>query len=242
MPPDVGSIGRNRAHVAQDDRQILALLRSGADVNAPEPFDYLTDTGMMPEEWRKSVQDLKPATLLMYAAVSGKVKLAGLLLKKGAAINASGDFIVEKQDSDDSSSIRKFVVTHRRSSPLRIYYDSVSWIQEFVGATALHLAVAAGDRNMVARLIGARADVDAVCDWTNGYTKVTPLHLAVAENNLAIVKLLLKAHCHVDTADAKGKTVLELAAEKGEHRIYDALKHAGASGQYPVKERSGIEP
>ncbi len=99
------------------------------------------------------------------------------------------------------------------------------------GSTALHWAAHWNNRDMVAALIAARADVNAVDDDGIG-----PLALACVNGNAAIVEALLKAGANPNAARSTGETPIMTAARTGN---VPALKFLLAYGSdVNARERS----
>lgn len=72
------------------------------------------------------------------------------------------------------------------------------------GSTALHCATWKGHQNVVAFLLDAGADVNAVNQ--NGHWGTTPLHAAAHANQAAIAKLLLDHGADTKAKDMEGRT------------------------------------
>ena len=92
-----------------------------------------------------------------------------------------------------------------------------------MGKTALHLAVEAGNTNMVAFLLDAGADANARGD------SVTPLHSAALNGNVEIAELLLGRGAAVDaTGFRHNDTPLQVAALHGNADVVRLLLANGA--------------
>ncbi|MCB8979357.1 MAG: ankyrin repeat domain-containing protein [Ardenticatenaceae bacterium] len=74
------------------------------------------------------------------------------------------------------------------------------------GSTALHCAAWKDNRDVVAFLLNAGADVNAHNE--NDHWGTTPLHAAAHANNTAVIQLLLDAGADVNATDMNGKTPL----------------------------------
>ena len=72
------------------------------------------------------------------------------------------------------------------------------------GSTALHCATWKGHQSVVAFLLDAGADVNAVNQ--NGHWGTTPLHAAAHANQAAIAKLLLDHGADTKAKDMEGRT------------------------------------
>lgn len=74
------------------------------------------------------------------------------------------------------------------------------------GSTALHCAAWKDNREVVAFLLSAGADVNAHNE--NDHWGTTPLHAAAHANNTAVAQLLLDAGANVNAKDMNGQTPL----------------------------------
>ncbi|KAL2320493.1 hypothetical protein Fmac_029462 [Flemingia macrophylla] len=88
------------------------------------------------------------------------------------------------------------------------------------GATALHLAVGHGERECVRLLVANEARLD-VREAREGDTC---LHVAAGMGDEAMVKLLLKKGANKEVRNFLGKTAYDVAKERGEVRVLDALR------------------
>ena len=83
-------------------------------------------------------------------------------------------------------------------------------------------AVAAGDIELVKRIVSGGADVNV--KTKNGYT---PLHCAVHEGNIEIIKFLISHGADVNVKDEDGDTPLDLAAHENNNEIAKLLISGG---------------
>ena len=74
------------------------------------------------------------------------------------------------------------------------------------GSTALHCAAWKDNRELVAFLLAAGADVNA--HNANDHWGTTPLHAAAHANNTAVAQRLLDAGADINATDMNGKTPL----------------------------------
>lgn len=88
------------------------------------------------------------------------------------------------------------------------------------GDSALHLAVAKGDAEMLGKLLGAGADVELVNGSTN-----TPLVIAAASQSVACAQMLLDAKADVNALTGSRHTALDACGDCDEMR--DLLVMAG---------------
>ncbi len=107
---------------------------------------------------------------------------------------------------------------------------SVAQAADSYGNTPLHQAVQAGDAAAVARLLSAKADVNAM----NRY-HLAPLSIAARRNDVAIVTALLKAGADPNVVKGEGEPVMLTAARAGNVDVVKALIAAG--GDVNARER-----
>lgn len=189
-------------------------LIGGANVNLRASSPLIKELTLLPEEVVDEIRKGEPSTLLMFAASRGNQNMIELLLKKGASKNAKGDFLLDGSGTCHSKSF--------------IQFGSV---------TALHIASYKGDVATVDRLLRAKAKADL--QDVNGRT---PLFWAVLTRETAVVLRLLKSRCGINVEDKRKVVPLKVAADRGYKEIYDALKKAGAKGDYLLKSQSRENP
>ncbi|KAI9565330.1 Transient receptor potential channel pyrexia [Daphnia sinensis] len=92
------------------------------------------------------------------------------------------------------------------------------------GITPLHLAAGIGCENMVQQLIVAGANVN-VQDYAreNGGGQETPLHRAAVGGHLEALRQLIHGGAQVDIGEARGRTPLHYAAQRGAAGCIQAL-------------------
>ncbi|KAK8052923.1 hypothetical protein PG996_012224 [Apiospora saccharicola] len=97
------------------------------------------------------------------------------------------------------------------------------------GHTCLIESVAQGNLDIVNLLLEWNADVNQSgrCEEQASW-EYTPLQLACAEGHLTIVKRLIDYGADIDAVDGEGKTVLEMAAERGSIDLIQLLLSKGA--------------
>lgn len=91
------------------------------------------------------------------------------------------------------------------------------------GATALHIAAASNNVEVVRMLLDCGCDTNAVCNEGN-----TALHYAASSETITSM-LLLWSNKQINTCNNMGRTALHLAAMRGNQRVADVLVASGAS-------------
>ncbi|MEB0134318.1 ankyrin repeat domain-containing protein [Actimicrobium sp. CCC2.4] len=134
---------------------------------------------------------------------------------------------VSGQQEDGASSSRK-----RPGPPLQAAHRSLSFSsadpdrRDGNGLTALHRAIANGNRNMVRNVLRMHANPNLPLQ-----NSITPLMLAVTlANRDAVEELLTARGLQRDTRDSRGRTALHYAAQTGGAAIIGLLLGAGIDG------------
>jgi ankyrin repeat protein len=212
-----------------DTQAVQALLKNGADVNAPQSDG---------------------ATALHWAAYLDQVDTAALLIRAGAKVDTSNDYgmtplalaaangnaaIVDRLlegGADPNGAVRA------AETPLMLAArtDSVATVKALLtagakidakeawnGQTALMWAAAAGYAPVVQLLIDRHADIRA---RSNAGT--TPLLFAVRHGDIATVRVLLAAGADVKEKRPDGATPLLVAVINGHADLVDVLLEKGA--------------
>jgi len=105
-------------------------------------------------------------------------------------------------------------------------------INEVVGATPLHMAVAVLDRGIEGKPDLARLRLQTLKEFLRlganpnlgSFNGATPLHTALKKGyDVAVFKLLLKYGADPDVPGKDGKTVREIASRKRDKRYFEAL-------------------
>ena len=190
-----------------DDEMVHQTLRNGADVEAR------CSGGITP---------------LMYSVIHGQLKIAGVLLSRGALVDAltsgwtalhkaadMGDVSMVKLLIDQGASIearspKQFVsnegITAKRdSSATEPEYEDIDSEDE-LGWTALLRAADRGEEPMVRLLLDNGADIEAR-NPSNG----TPLSCATENQHIAVVDVLLLRRANPNIHDEYGWTPLHRA-------------------------------
>jgi uncharacterized protein len=146
----------------------------------------------------------------LLASYYGQRAIADLLRANGANLN-----VFEAAVAGDTEQVAAYLQT---SPELARAYAQDGW-------TALHLAAYFGQRDVVAALLAAGADVNA--RTTNAQNNL-PLHAAVAGQHREIVDLLLESGADVLARQEGGWTALHGAAQDGDRQMIAALLAHGA--------------
>jgi ankyrin repeat protein len=190
--PDAINFAASRGDAAE----VKALLDAGADVNHP-------------------FHDVKGYTPLADAAWGGHVKMAELLLDRGADVAAASDpygtplHIAAKRGDAAMVSL----LLSRGANPRAGEGDAKA-------TTPLHLAAGGGHHEVVALLLEKKANVRGT-----DYDKLTPLHMAAASGDAKTVTALIAAGADVAAADKNGRTPLHHAAGR---EVSDLLLSKGS--------------
>jgi ankyrin repeat protein len=134
---------------------------------------------------------------------------------------------VPKRQARDCNRPRElYVATDRMAAPRPSALDEPICLEGVRTAegTALGLAVAGGNVEMVRALLDARAQVNAP---QSGWQ--TPLMIAVRAGRADLVRMLLAAGADRTMKDDRGSTALVLARDRGNQEIVDLLDNAGVA-------------
>ena len=129
------------------------------------------------------------AYCVQLAAVSGDVRIAELLLKHRADVDARdlyGGSALHTASHLDNQAVVEVLLDHKADVNA---YDNEGW-------TPLHLAAEAGHSSMVKYLISRHANVNAQSKYGR-----TPLHWACTAGHLAVVNELLSAKANANILD-----------------------------------------
>jgi len=152
-----------------------------------------------------NARDKDGFTPLHWAAAKGHTRLAELLLRNGA---------------DPSATLKEAHVEHHRMD------DDVIGA---AGQGVLHLAAAAGDVELVGKMVARGVSVDL-----RDHTGVTPLDEACRRGREGAVRCLLDHGASVTTTDKAGWTPLHYAVFGGRGKVTELLLERGA----PVDART----
>ncbi|GAB1727771.1 hypothetical protein NU195Hw_g1332t1 [Hortaea werneckii] len=243
---------RNRHICGICERFALCTAAMNGDVEA---LSALLDAGMSPNVAGPEVLPFRPLDLAM---CRGRIKVAEILLEKGAIIKrtkryhatfwmlAAQENIISLAkgilkaglDSDfqlDNEPLLLHALRHGSSASviLLLNYCSDVNTKGKDGKTALHLACTKSSTVPVKLLLESGADVETAATSLDTHG-MTPLMFAVANRRLDVVKLLLTHKANVNSLDVLGRTALHHACDHTEKhpwldaQIARALLAAGA--------------
>ncbi|EQC38537.1 TKL protein kinase [Saprolegnia diclina VS20] len=188
--------GRQLVQAAKegDVEQVAMLLRKRANPNAKK-------AGM---------------TALFYAASSGRVPIAMMLVEAGVDVNKStslGEYPIYIAAANGHAEVVQILVT-AKANVNKVKKD---------GDSALYIAAANGHTRIVEMLVAAKADVNK----TNK-TGDLPIKMAAQGGFIDIVRILIGAKADMNKCDEFGFSTIYVAASHGEDEIVQLLIDAGA--------------
>lgn len=234
LPPDPpngrpGASTPLHAAAKAGDREVVAraLAASPGDVDAPDPrgltalhhassvsldvVKLLLAAGANP-----NARSVNGTTPLYVAARFGQTAIASQLLAAGALVDGRGEGGAALNAAAYRSPVELVELLLAKGADVRVVDDT--------GGTALHAAAVWNAEGAARALLAAGASVDAVDKEGN-----TPLHAttsfasATSKGSVAVARLLLAAGAKL-TANAAGKTAVELAEAKGATDLADVLR------------------
>jgi ankyrin repeat protein len=164
---------------------------------------------------------------LHVAVVARDTAIVGLLIRRGANLQATDDYgssplhfsVSVPEDSTRALRARcRYVERQLLAAGARVDMPDRN------GATTLHWAATKGDSAFALTLIRAGADVNAVA-IVGGWT---PLLGATAKGDRAMVRLLVRNGARLDLRDAKGRTPLIMAGQMKQEAVAGLLRQLGA--------------
>ncbi|MDR2806579.1 MAG: ankyrin repeat domain-containing protein [Puniceicoccales bacterium] len=200
-----------------NEKQVLALIREGVDVDYP-----LDEYGETVLSWAIR-QEENPNIL-------------ECLLQHEYGVNS----IINTYISDDDTPLRCAIKCNNLAAVehLIAYGADVNQTDGFSSDTPLHFAVKKGKVDIVKCLIEHGADANAQSSGGN-----TPLHYAAEQGKVDIVKCLIRHKANVANVNAQnseGNTPLHLAAEKGKVDVVECLIEHRANAN--ARDSSGDTP
>jgi len=190
----------------QTEKKLLNAAKTSDDVG---PFK--STTGNL------NYQDMWGNTMLMEAAKKGHIKVARLLVEKGADIHLldlDGATALHDASRNGHEELVKLLLENGADVNLKIIGFK---------ETPLFLASKYGHTGMVKFLLENGAKVDAYA-----VQRVTPLITASSKGHLDIVELLIKYGADINAQSTKGATAIKVASSQGHLDIVNLLKEAGA--------------
>ncbi len=200
---------------------------------------------------RIAEEDSQGSRAIHYAAEMGNPESAGVLLDKGADVNARNlegktplDLCLAFRESRDHAETAFFLIRRgaRRmpNSPWEYLFQLVpgkKWNTRFsYGNTAMHLAASRGHLGILKYLLEQEADPNL-----RNNPGSTPLHEAVRANELEAVQILIDAGGEVNATDYNQNTPLHTALSPGaELAIAEYLLQEGAEAD--AKNHYGNTP
>ncbi len=212
----------------RDEKALESLLKNGADPNSRNGLGfvplYMATASHQPEAMKallaaKALPDADSSygTPLMFAASSANVEGAGLLLSRGAKVNAI---------RDDGMSV--LMMASNTGAPpmvsLLLQNKADATLRDDDGLTALNYAARMGNTVVAQMLLDAGASVDSA-----DFNHRTPLMEAAQVGHADVVELLLKKGANPNLKDSVGRTPLLLSSEYGNNpSVISALVKGGA--------------
>jgi ankyrin repeat protein len=197
-----------------DVAAIEALLRGGADVNAPQ------GDGM---------------TALHWAAQRGDVGVAEMLYAAGADLEATtriGGYTPLHVAAREGSEAMARSLLQAGADPAKRTTTTL--------ATALHMAAGSGDAAIVAALLEHGADPN----MTEGKWGQTPLVFAAAENRVEVIEVLLEhgadPNATTTVLDLQEQSELQRAAEDRRDAVLEAFTNDGARPATPDEIQAAV--
>ncbi|CEJ87492.1 hypothetical protein VHEMI04432 [[Torrubiella] hemipterigena] len=206
------------------DLRLLALLESGADIDAEDHVGGATalthaawfgkeKTVRLLLDWGANVdlRDRNGRTALHWAAQSGYADMVADLVERGrATIDATvfGWTAMLLASRTWEPFIVSYLIGHGASIAA----------SDFHGRTALHWSCIHGDKALVKELLDYGADINA-----RDYSGQTALHWAVACNWAPIVKMLLRRYAETGMQADDGTTPLHVGAYTGQLDVVTLL-------------------
>jgi ankyrin repeat protein len=210
LTPLYRAVGRRRRDV------LGTLLQRGADPNRPGEPEWtpvmlaaqLGDHDLVADLLRASADPdaihESGATALMLALESGDAAVAAEIVRHSRSVEASDRDLPEAVIAGDLGAIAGCVA---RGVDLDAPEPGCL-------ATALHVAVLLGHREVTIALLDAGAKADP-----RDYLRRTPLHWAAQRSDVDLVQLLLERGASLDAVDVDGLTALHLAIDGSPHSL-----------------------
>ncbi|KAJ7383809.1 hypothetical protein OS493_025680 [Desmophyllum pertusum] len=161
-------------------------------------------------------KSLQQKTPLHFAAWSGHLQIADVLIQNGSDVNARnilGQTPLHLAAENGHKHIAEVLIEHESDINAR----------NILGKTPLHLAAENGHKQIAEVLIQHGSDINAGNDFGK-----TPVHLAAWSGHRNIAVVLIQYGSNVNVRNIIGQTPLHLAAANGHKQIAKALiQHGG---------------
>lgn len=221
LPPD---FNYTDLHKAADE---CDLKKGGAAIDA-------LSTAANSEEINRL--DREGYTPLAYAARSGCIELVRLLIEKGAAVDATGDYArwtpLLRAANQRHAEVVRHLLAHGANVNAKAGFGQTPLIAAIRGSVFGNGSKGNRDETIRA-LIWSGADVNL-----QGQFSWTPLMMAVFQGDTDLVRLLISKGADLSAKDEKDKTALDYAEERGEQEIVNIL----ATGRTATHRTKDISP
>ena len=223
------------------------LLASGADIYptggeqgtaiAAAAFRGDKDTVrlLLEEMDKRGAREFGPA--LKFAIKAGSVAMFEFLLASGADVNgidatpvAMGTAPANEPPLTAATKLKAVdFVSRLLSAGADPNVTESNWSRQ----TALHIASAAGDVELVRRLLEAEANIHPPGNWS-------PLHLAARNGHLQVLLLLIEAGANLQLTDSRGHTARDMALLSSHTETVIALFEAQQRVSDNISSASGV--
>jgi len=169
------------------------ILHTATRMKHSQVVEALLTAGADKEAW------MLGKTPLLVSAEIGDVATAGVLLRKGARIDA-------RDDKQQTALLIAAMKGHDRMISLLVNCGANKEEINRHGRAALHYAALNGHKSTVQLLLDLKADIEAKND-----NSLTALHLAAWSGHEAVVRLLLDRNANIEAEDKNGWRALYFA-------------------------------
>ena len=200
-----GTVATDPVNEKEDQAAVTLLLESVAEQNQHEARLALGGYGNIDHSWAGGAKGLPPLPPLHWAAEQGHEYLVGMLLIKGANIDArAGRF--------DCTALH-FALVNKQKAVIQMLLDkgANTEVAAFGQRTPLHYACVEGYKVGVQLLLNGHAHMEACA----GKEKKRPLHFAAENGNDSVARLLLEHGADLDARDEDDKKAAWYARKGG---------------------------